>query len=251
MKSGIIERLSKYLVGCKGDVRFHGNAELQHSTLQSYLASLIQFDCPDAYSVAGDAVCIIEHFEFDSTQSTKKGSKSKRVVDRIDKGFSKVKPTEEGVALRDYSYDAHHNAYNYIKNVLHNLNNHYVKIDTYTANLKKKGVISDTQSLEIGFFIEDTTILGNVYDAGGWPQPVTPVILPYCKQFLDAFEKCVKLDFCLCASSYSSTDFLWFINRASINDYRVHQIDLETITIIDFQPKVTGFKIVVPNEKVT
>jgi len=122
---------------------------------------------------------------------------------------------------------------------------HYNKVDSYIENLKSHGLMQD--KMQVGFFIEDTTVLGNVYAPPGW-EPVRPVILCHCKQFLDEFEKCTKLDFCICASSYSNNSFLWFINKQSSSQYREIEIDLESIEILNFQPKVLGWKISIPTD---
>jgi len=249
--SGVIERLNRYIYGTKGDINFLGNVNFRYATIQDYMKNIVEFEKPDAYSIVGDAVCIIEHFEFDSAKSIKGGkskreSTSKREIGRVEREFDKVAPIDEGITLRD-TINVHHSATNYMNNALRNIANHYTKIDSYKMNLIQTGIIDNNCKFEVGFFIEDTTLLGNIYESKEW-KPPTPIFLPHCKQFLDFFDTACKLDFCICTSSYGTTDFIWFINRESIQDYRKIQIDLDEIAIIDFSPRVFGWKTIVPHE---
>jgi len=244
--SGFSKIMYHYLQRCNGNVHLLGNANMLHATIQDYMKNITDFERPDAYAIVDDAVCIIEHFEFDSTKTTAKGSKSKIDLNRIERTFNKVEPTDVGVTLHD-SLNVSHSAQNYINNALQNTKSHYSKIDSYVNNLRNQSIINDNSKLEVGFFIEDTTLLGNVYVPKESDYP-RPIILAQCKQFLDLFENLPRLDFCFCASTYSSNYFLWFINRTSIQFYRESQIDLHDITIIDFRPQALGHKILIASE---
>ena len=144
-----------------------------------------------------------------------------------------------------------HNSQDYVENALNNAKIHYNKIDSYIDNLCKSGKLSNINSIKIGFFIEDTSVLGNVFvervrveNLKTKNHPETnkhPIILCCTKQFLDWFEEHTKLDFCFCASNCGDKYFLWFISRESIFEYRKNEIDMEQIEIINFTPQVVGF----------
>ena len=240
--------MNKYFAYSTDGIQFFGNANMRYANLEEYLENRTNFERPDAYAKVGNSVCILEHFEFDSTKSTSKGSKSKIALNQIETAFKNVKPTEDGTVFHDHSFNTPHASKNYIANALRNLENHYCKIDSYIENLNKEGITHSSCDIEVGFFIEDTTFLGNVFHDSK-RQLTVPIVLAHCKQFLDIFETYSKLDFCLCASNYGSNYFLWFINRESIQEYRKIEIDIENVEIIDFQPKSIGFKVIVqPNQ---
>lgn len=244
IKESIVDTLGKYVNVTNNQIYSCSDnpPEIMH------LGALQNFEQPDGYYIAGNTLYVLEHFEFDSTKATRKGSETRRDNNRIEREFNSVPPTDEGVVLRN-SLNVQQNSNNYIENSLKNMDSHYVKIESYLANLKSYGLVQDT--VKVGFFIEDTTMLGNVYDPQGW-NPVEPVILCHCKHFLDKFEAYPKLDFCICASTYSSQSFLWFIDKQSVLQYRDLEIDLTNIEILSFEPKVLGYKISIPsnNDKV-
>lgn len=237
-KENITVTLGKYVDATNNQIYSCSNnpPEIMH------LGGLQNFERPDGYYIAENTLYVLEYFEFDSTMSLRKGSETKRDNARIERGFNSVPPTDEGIVLRD-SLHVQQNSKNYIENSLKNMDSHYSKIESYLAKLKDNGLMQ--KNVKIGFFIEDTTILGNVYSPHEW-KPVEPVILCYCKHFLDKFENYPNLDFCICASTYSSQSFLWFINKQSVSEFRNLEIDLKNIEILNFQPKVMGFKITVP-----
>ena len=254
--SGAVEKLNNYLADCNYAVGFEGTAEMRFASLREYLCNLTEFECPDAYSKVGDTVCILEHFEFDSAKATtKKGSSFKRTLSYVNRDFESIEATEAGVTFHasivpdgyEKGEQSYHTAENYIANVLGSMRQHYGRIDLYINNLRKHGVIDDHLKVEIGFFIEDTTVLGNAHDPGGFAD-IRPIILTHCKQFLDEFEKWAKLDFCICASTIGNKSHLSFINRASIKDYRAKQLDMEKIELIDSRPQALFYKCLIPTK---
>jgi len=244
--SKLVNKMLTWLQECDGDVQFFGNTSIHDATIVEYLANIRDFECPDSYSLINNSICIIEHFEFDSTVANRKGSKSRTELSKINSSFKKLKATEKGIVNHDI-LDVQYSAKNYIDNALQNFDNHYLKIDSYIQNLRNYKILNNDTKIAIGFFIEDATILGNLCIPEDW-QPPKPLILVHCKQFLDKFEECSKLDFCFCASSYGQHSCLWFINKEFISEYRKHQIDVDKIKIADLSPRVMEFKKIIPNE---
>jgi len=250
----IVQTISTWLSKTKFEIEFYGSSEINQKCIVDCLSVLKDFETPDGYSVIDDTIYILEHFEFDSTVATKsKGSKTRRETDRIGKDFGKTNPSSanKSVLVKE-SYNINHSASNYIKNFLINANKHYTRIDSYIKNLDEQKKMGNIKNIKTGFFIEDKTILGNVYcervkvenlKVKNIPETkIAPTILCFTKQFLDWFTEKKKLDFCLCASNYGDKHFLWFINRESINEYRKHEVNMESIEIIDFKPQVVGIK---------
>ena len=247
----------------EGEVKFYGNPKIGETSLTDCLASLCDFDgvCgsrgPDGYSIVGDSLFVMEHFEFDSTKVTKKGSSTRKEDDRISREFDAVISTDITVPFRD-SYNISHSSQNYITNALSNANAHYNKIDLYIDNLRECDKLSGINSIKTGFFIEDKSVLGNVclervrvenLKVKNRPETnIRPIILCQTKQFLDWLGSNEKIDFCFCSSTYGDKSFVWFINREAICEYRKHEIDMEQIEILNFTPQVGGFKIVISND---
>jgi len=255
--SGVAEKLNNYLADYNGIVSFEGTAEMRFASLQEYLCNLIEFECPDAYAKIGDAVCILEHFEFDSAAATKKGSNFKRALSEVNRKFENIVATEAGevfhtpIVPAGYERGEHsyHTAEHYVANALENMRQHYGRVDSYIDNLRKHGAIDENSKIEIGFFIEGTTLLGNACDPGSFAE-IHAIVLTHCKQFLDEFEKCAELDFCICASTVGNKSHLSFINKASIKDYQAKQLDMEEIELIDSRAQALFYKCLIPTEHI-
>ena len=191
---------------------------------------------------------ILEHFEFDSSNISSNGSQQKREEADDDRLFQKVEGSEEGTTFHnslttDYTID------NYRKNATSAFTKHYRKIDAYKNHLISDGIISSEMESITCFFIEDTTLLGNIYDTESWDVPTHPLFLPCCDFFLDLFEKSPKLDCAFCGSWAYKSHYLWFIDRTMISSYRNKQINTEGLTLCNFTPHHVGFKMIMPDEK--
>lgn len=233
----------------QGKIMFFGEQENSLHEVLPFFQKLEDFERPDAFSVIEDTALIVEHFEFDSTNANKKGSSNRAEQARVERDFEKevnaVQFNPGDTFRRHDVLSVHHSSENYIKNALAAFNKHYEKIESYKQNLLEKGKITETTRTKVMFWIEDTTLLGNVFlskPATYNTQPQTLVLL-HCDKFLDVLEECEKLDYILCFSHYGMQKFCWFLDMKNICDYRENQVKISDVTILDFQPKTTGFVI--------
>ena len=78
-KCSIIATMNTCLCNTKGEIKFYGADKIGECHLSDCLTALCDFDAPDGYSIVEDSMYVIEHFQFDSTKSTKsKGSSTRR-----------------------------------------------------------------------------------------------------------------------------------------------------------------------------
>lgn len=246
--SGIKDIFRHYLLNNGGKICSLGKITMKYEKLEKYLDfdNLVEFERPDGYSLCNDSICIFEHFEFDSTKKSRKGSQSKIEDIRVRSSFHKTASTDR-LTVNHAELNIQHTSSRYIENALNGMRNHYEKVDSYIENLKANNILRDNLNIELGFFIEDTTILGNRFFVreGKFDVPYE-VNLAQCKQFLDFFETCSKLDFCLCGNSFSNKIF--HVNKDSIQEYRKSEIDLDAIELLDLKPKVVSCSVTVSDD---
>ncbi len=223
-------------------INFYGNQENSIMNLIPFLQSINEFEAPDAFSVIDDKALIIEHFEFDSSYSGKKGSLSKSEKVNIERNFIKevkkanlkIGETFKKCAILKTSRSVE----NYIKNVLNNFNNHYQKIDKYKSNLLEQGKIKKSTQVKTMFWIEDTSILGNFFESDdtNFNTEVVPLIPLHCDKFLDRLKECDKLDYIFCFSCYRMQKYIWFLDLNYINEQIKNQLIVSDIELFNSKP---------------
>lgn len=219
--------------------------------LAGNLDKIIPFERPDGYLVADDTVYIIEHFEFDSSEVLK-GSTSRIELGRTEREFQKY-PVGSQTPFSD-ELNITQSINNYIDNATRNIRNHYKNIQKYKENLSDLEEIRN-KPFKVGFFIEDKTVLGSHCKTDRGFQALS---LVDCQQFLDEFENCTELDFCICANTFTSGDMfslfgaaprntmrgqLYFLSKASIHKYRENQKSISDIDYISIPTRTIGVKI--------
>ena len=241
------QALSKYIPVIK-----HVEDDPNYAYLINNLDRIVFFERPDGYLIDENLVYIIEHFEFDSSKITKKkGSISRRELGRVSREFKKYPADNESAYIDELNIAS--SADSYINNAIQNMQNHYAKIKDYKNNLMLSNIIHPCSIVKVGFFIEDVTQLGSCYKSDNGLYPLN---LVNCKEFLDYFDSCEDLDFCLCSNlSYENNDIfslfnpslcptihrnLYFISKSSIAKYRQSQMSLKEIQYISFIPQVRG-----------
>ena len=252
----VFRLIEEYFSDAENILQFEGNQKKSIESVIPFIQKLKNYDRPDAYSIIDDTALIIEHFEFDSTYSNKKGSKNRQELARIERDFEekiyKCKMNSgETIMIHDEIFVTH-TIENYINNVIRIFNNHYKKIDEYKTNLLKKEKIKDIKSIKTMFWIEDTTILGNVFlpQSKGYNVNIKPLILLYCDKFIDRLTNCNNLDYIMCFSHYGNNKFIWFLDLDFIDAYKERQVITSKIKLIDFSPHTTGFVTVLNENEV-
>lgn len=235
--SELLKALEKY---SGADIKSFGSSPIL-TDITSNCRLLEECDRPDAYIKINNTVYIIEHFEFDNSKKVRAGSKSRKEVNEAGNKLKALPYTTKSYAcdLRSKASGQY-----YIENAINNFTSHYGNIGAYIKNLESKRIVTPLTSVKIGFFIEDATLLGNLYqlNTDSFPAGPRPLLLPFCKQFLDMFEQCPNLDFCFCASSNPPRHKrIWYIDRSSLRSFRSEQIDIGNIKFIEFSSQIGVF----------
>lgn len=231
MSSNDLRRLiNKFLLDEDAEVHSFGGTSEFINEVFPFFKDLVQFEfpSPDGYSKIDNKILILEHFEFDSNENLYKGSEGKKELARINREINKTQfvtnvPTPNKI---NCTYKMNQ----YIDNSINAFNNHYVKISSYTDNLKAEKLINDNTEIKTMFLIEDTTLLGNISYSTG---KLKPIILAQCDKFLDVFEKNKNVDYVMCFSEHNMKQFVYFLSQSSVKNYRENELKVNEIEIID------------------
>lgn len=246
----IIKIVKEFFSTNENKVMYYGEQKESLYSLYFLLKAINVNDNPDAYAIIDNKALIIEHFEFDSTYTNKKGSTNRKELARIHREFEEeLQKTELKNGETFHKHDtinAIHSMENYINNALKGLKNHYDKIDNYKQNLLDEGIININTNIKTMFWIEDTTLLGNAFKSKD--NNTEPLIILHCDKFLEELKKCDKLDYIFCFSKYGNEKYCWFLDLDYIQNYISEQIKVSETEIIDFKPHTTGFMTVFDGE---
>lgn len=185
---------------------------------------------PDAYAVIEDDILLLEHFQFNNTKVTKKGSEQHKVAAKSEQEFKK-KLVKDGdfAVLNEY---VERNGKSYIENFQTQFNSHYNKINDYKAEMQKQ-LKKDFKNIYIGFLIEDASSLGSIYLN---KDKMYCLDLLQTKEFLDVFEKAAKLDFAIFSMTGNANNlYQSFISRRSIDERRKNEIIANNIAAFLFE----------------
>ena len=147
---------------------------------------------PDAYAVRDNNLLLLEHFQFDNSKITNKGSNQNRISAETQRVFQKS--FEDGNNFALLCENVSKNGQYYIKNFQKQFNNHAQNIQGYKIDIQKE-LNMDFERFLMGFIIEDSSPLGSVYYNSG----LKCVDLTFSKEFLDLFENTTDLDFVIFA----------------------------------------------------
>ena len=210
-----------------------------------------QRDSPDLYVKKDNTVYIIEHFEFDCFRSTKKGSKYRVEEARIERGFKKIEPTTDGTISRD-TIEAESSYSDYINNVTKLFKSHSNHIPEYIKHLKERSIIKAGDMIKVVFLIEHVSPLGTcAYNLDkGYSGKMVPITLAGSIEFLELMEKDPSVDYVLACSKVDNHDFIWFIDRDEIEEYKKEKIDYANMEFLNWKPNVVCGKIAIPKEAI-
>ena len=218
------------------DIKFFGEQETEFNNLLKFFNSRIYtYDHPDGFCKYEDNVLIIEHFEFDSSNINKKGSKNRQEIFRT----SNYKPQKDvGIEIYRDEIKCDYTIENYVDNLIENFNNHYCKIEEYKDDLKEEKIITDNTHIETIFCIEDTTALGNIDSSTG--EPLIPLM---CNEFIELIKSCTKLDYIIAGSSFGQNNYTWFSCTSKIDNYIKNSYDRNSKKIANLNPQtIIGFE---------
>ncbi|MBQ7789325.1 MAG: hypothetical protein IJ398_06725 [Clostridia bacterium] len=202
----------------KYDLAFLENVNLYFPNLKPTIKR------PDAYSIQGDSILLLEHFQFDNSKTTKKGSLQNITSAETKRTFETK--FNEGNDFAILGENVIKTGKCYVENFTKQFLNHAKNIENYKTDIQNELGLSFS-SFIVGFVIEDSSPLGSIYLDKFVPKSID---LTFAKEFLDLFESISNLDFVIFAMTGNQDNkLLSFISRKNIEEHRKNQIELSNI----------------------
>ena len=248
MENEVTHFVEKYCQGSEIYYEGTGHGVLEFRDFCKY--TIVTDESPDMFvkHEQKNAVLIMEHFRFDSSHTSKrKGSKYQCELSQIRQSMQSMTPISENLVRKSTQIQTEKSYNNYVRNITENFQKHYTKIPLYRKNLEDIGIIDNLTDVKIMFCIEDITVFGNAVE-GDELNPLTPVVLARCPEFLDLLEQSPNVDYVLaCSESYytNTRNHIFFIDRHEIQEYKRKSIDYKTKYFYDSKHRTTGIKILV------
>ena len=224
----------------KENVHYYG----PQSEVQIVLESLVygkryDTDRPDGFVTHGGMVYLVEHFQYDSSASNKKGSKSVQEDERIKREhYQKLKNVNNGYAVSKMRTETSYE--NLISNAKTVFLNHYGKIDAYIEKGRELGVISENSKYCVLFFAQDVSPLGSICECANGDLKL--ITLARSKEFLCVFKKCGRLDYLICSTTFGSTNDVWIVNRKNLDLYLENTIPYAEYRFLPLSPTIMDVK---------
>lgn len=200
---------------------------------------------PDAYSIKDDTVLLLEHFEFDNSKTTRKGSEQNIKDAKIQRALDNNLTLSTMISERVEKTGPY-----YVKSLEEVFLSHANNIGNYKKEINAEmGIVFNNYIT--GFVIEDASSFGSSYydQTNG---AYTRVNMLYAKEFLDLFEKTPQLDFVIFAITKSNyqNNGIFFISRNTIEEYRKKQIEVSKIKRFLFEDEIyMGVTVLLPLKK--
>ena len=184
------------------------------------IASMWQFDRPDVVIETIRGITGVECFKVNAAGTSEKGLIGIIGKKEMESQLRGSKPMEVNTVTRHFS----NSIYNLWSSFQNAFNNHSCRIEAYRKNLKSVGT---NKTASIGFYIEDTTLLGTYYRKNG--KNMVPLYLFNLKEFWDIFLATKGLLFVIFQQTGCNIDNMFFITK---HDYE-HLLKKKLIFSID------------------
>lgn len=141
-----------------------GGRKISYDNLSEARVNLSQYEKPDMITKVGDYLIGIEHFEFDKSKTTKKGSADRiKTSESVKSLLRKAKSLPAGErVINTYSLGAGREEW-CVSNIKKAFDNHYCKIDSYVKNLAKD-FDYDEKYIKMWFFMENMIAMADRYE---------------------------------------------------------------------------------------
>ena len=177
---------------------------------------------PDAYAEKGDALLLLEHFQFDNSKPNRNGSVQHQTSANTDRELGALLNSQDFAVINETVKKS--GAY-YVENFKVQFDSHAKKINYYKREIQDVTKRIYDKYL-MGFVIEDASPLGSTY----FDKHLKCVNLLWSKEFLDRFERTNELDFVIFAMTGDEANrILSFISRNTIPLHRKSQIVVSKI----------------------
>ena len=240
-----VSYFNKFMLNQKFSIPENGHS---YEKLLVAMEKIIPFEAPDFYSIVGNTIYIFEHFEFDSSPNTRKGSQNRIEINKDIKKFKESfcnNPNADGTEIYKGELIVKQSITNYMKNLASAFENHYQKIKHYKENILEHINCDNDKKFDfvVTFLIEDVSIFGSIYF-----DKESKLLLPiFVKEFVDLWKKKLNVDNIICSAEtnenkkntyiVSKNDFV-YLNRMSI--------PMEQIKQFGFNPKSIWMRIITP-----
>lgn len=153
---------------------------------------------PDLFIKLSNMVIAIEHFEFDSTRNTRKGTKNNKCrVENKRTHLHKLKNINHiGDKVNSQFKLSEKSLVNYRENLLRSYRNHYNRIKDYKNNLIKASIAESFDEIVMAFLIIDSTTDGNKF-FNAITREVCPLSPLNIKEFRDEMSSSPYVDLLL------------------------------------------------------
>ena len=211
-----------------------------------------EYERPDILSIFGNKIVGIEHFEFDSYKSDRKGSDFRIKHNILEKGFQKEinekLKESDSVTVRG-RIESTCSLDNYFMNFKKNFEEHYKKIDSYIKHIEED--YGNNKEISICFFAEDVTPLGNYFMDR--KKSMNPWLLNplYSDEIIDLLKKSPKVKY-LITGAYAMKEYKLTIikNTKDVLDrFKKERTKISEDDYLSFSPQTTGFAMKFPKEE--
>lgn len=220
--------------------------ELSQDKFNKVINGLGIYEKPDIISMYDNKVLGIEHFEFDSyNKSNKKGSdykvKDYRIEKRFDKEIKDKLINNDSIIVHD-KIDSTATLTNYYKNFETIFKEHYQKIQSYVDHINQDFDCKNKE-INICFFAEDVTPLGNYFLDKSNDRKITPLLPIFYDQIRQLLEDSPLVKY-LVIGSFCMTDNRLFIienTKEAIERIEKDHKEVSEDDFFSFEPQTTGF----------
>lgn len=226
------ERTLSCLTICPNGVFVYNKDKMIFDKYNSFFSQLKEpTKRPDSYAVLNNELLLLEHFQFDNSKISKKGSQQHKVKAKSEREFEKkLLKANDFVVLNE---NLEKRGEYYIDNFITQFSSHYKKIDSYKEEMQKE-LKKEFKIIHMGFLIEDSSPLGSMFV--NKKNMMQCLDLLHSKEFLDTFEVSEKLDFALFSMTGNiSNPYQAFISRNSIDQFRKNEIIAKEISNFLFE----------------
>lgn len=131
--------------------------------IKGLISKMQKYEKPDIIIEDEDKIIGIEHFEFDSSINSKKGSEFRIKEYRINKSIEDKIDVIKNEKYKNHNVISTSNSLNnYNNNFIRNYKIHYKKVNDYISRIEKK-FNKSRDNIQVIFFAEDVNVFGNVY----------------------------------------------------------------------------------------
>lgn len=217
--------------------------------ISKFISELKQYDNPDIYAKIGNDLFFIEHFEFDCSLRSSKGSKEIRERIRIDKKEEKIFNSKNSKNSKNYVSDqikSGASLENLKKNVTDIFENHINRIPDYIEHFMDDGLVDKKTKIQKAFFIESTSPYNSLVTTNKGYKVLN---LFKAKFFIDFLEEHkVDIDYVFYSFFEDNVSLLYFMDIKGLNKYKRKNIKLSRNNFFPIEPHIIRASIRVKEE---